>query len=319
MVVAILVRLPYAKRLWALPVFVVLCRSEKVDRAEGRRHKTPAQFLAQVVMVLRRWFPERTFILAADGGYASHELSKSCRKHQGKICLVSRFYADAGLYEPPPPVKLTAQGKKPKGRPRVKGPQMDNPQTVVAKTKSRERLNVSWYGGGRREVEVVSGTGHWYKAGQGLVLVRWVYVHDLSGTHRDEYFYSTEVSLSAQEILETYVARWNLETTFEEMRSCLGLETTRGRKKETILRVEPCLFGLYSVVVCLYSQIPSVYGIQYAKWVGKEGITFSDALSGVRRWLWVEWVFRVFGQKEWFENLPKGFQEVLLNGLAPAV
>jgi hypothetical protein len=35
---------------------------------------------------------------------------------------------------------------------------------------------------------VVSGNGYWYKAGQGLVEVRWVYVQDLMGTHSDEYF-----------------------------------------------------------------------------------------------------------------------------------
>ena len=52
-------------------------------------------------------------------------------------------------------------------------------------------------------VEVVRGSGHWYKAGQGLVEVCWVYVHDRSGTHRDEYFFSTDVRMTAQTILET--------------------------------------------------------------------------------------------------------------------
>ena len=317
LVLAVLVRIPLTTRLWALPIFVVLCRSEKDDKKEKRRHKTPAQILAQVLLVLRRWFPDRTFIVAADGGYASHELTKSCSKHQGKIQLVSRFYSDAALYEPPPVAKVNANGKKPSGRPRVKGAKLDSPAVVVAETSQRQRLWVAWYGGGQRHVEVVSGTGHWYKAGQGLVEVRWVFVHDLSGTHRDEYFSSTALTLSAQEIIEAYVARWNLETTFEEMRSGLGLGTTRGRKKETVLREEPCLFGLYSVVVCLYSLMPKGYAKVYVKWAGKEGITFSDALSGVRRWLWVEWVFQVLGQKEAFKNLSKGFQEVLLNGLAP--
>ncbi len=162
----------------------------------------------------------------------------------------------------------------------------------MAKTPARERLRLSWYGGSEREVEVVSGTGHWYRAKQGLVEVRWVFVHDVEGTHRDEYFFSTELSLSAQEVVQTYTRRWNLETTFEEMRSYIGLETTRGRKKETVLRVEPCLFGLYSVVACLYSQLPTSWtrGVG-VKWRGKKDLTFSDAITAVRRWLWVEWVF----------------------------
>ena len=168
-------------------------------------------------------------------------------------------------------------------------------------------------------MEVVTGTGHWYQPGRGLVLVRWVYCQDVQGTHRDEYFFSTDTGLTAQEIIATYTRRWNVETTFQEMRSYMGLETTRGWKKETVLRAAPCLFGLYSVVVCLYFIAPPKYrdkpGVQ---WAGKQDLTFSDALRCVRKWLWVEWVFAAAGQEQAFENLPEGFQELLLNGLAPA-
>src|SRR5207253_262145 len=103
------------------------------------------------------------------------------------------------------------------------------------------------YGGGVRAVEVVQGTGHWYKSGHGLVAVRWVFVPDLTGTHRDEYFMTTEVKMTAREVIEAYVARRNEETTFEEMRSYLRLESTRGWKEKAVLRAAPCLFGLYTL------------------------------------------------------------------------
>ena len=319
LVLAVLVRLPLATRYWALPFFVVLCCSKKDDTKNKRWHKTPAEILAQMLLVVRRWFPERTFVVAADGAFASHELAKTCAGQKQRLSLVSRFYANAGLYELPPEVKLTAKGKKPAGRPRVKGAKRDTPEQVVQKSEGRTRLRVAWYGGGERDVEVVKGTGHWYKAGQGLVQVAWVYVHDLTGTHRDEYFFSTDVNMTAQAMIETYVRRWNLETTFQEMRSYVGLETTRGWKKATVMRVEPCLFGLYSVIVCLYSQLPTKYTkSKGVDWEGKEGLTFSDAITAVRKWLWTEWVFRAAGHHEAFENLPKGFQDLVLNGLAPA-
>jgi hypothetical protein len=319
LVVAVLVRFPFTRRHWAMPILVVLCRSEKDDKKNHRRHKTPAQVLAQLLLVLRRWFPERTFLCAADGGFASHELAKFASGQQGKLSLVSRFYAKAGLYDLPPAPVLTAQGKKKAGRPRVKGAKRDTPEQAVAKAKDRKRLRVSWYGGGERDVEVVCGTGHWYKAGQGLVGVLWVYVHDVEGTHRDEYFFSTDVSMTGKAVIETYARRWNLETTFQEMRSYIGLETTRGWTKETVLRVEPCLFGLYSVVACLFSQLPKKYKqSRGVDWAGKKDVTFSDAMTAVRKWLWAEWVFRVGGHRDTFENLPGGFQELILNGLAPA-
>jgi len=42
---------------------------------------------------------------------------------------------------------------------------------------------VNGYGGKKRRVELVSETGHWYKGGAGLVPVRWVFVHDVDGSH----------------------------------------------------------------------------------------------------------------------------------------
>ena len=62
----------------------------------------------------------------------------------------------------------------------------------------RRRLSVTWYGGTTRRVEVVSGTGHWYKSGQELVPVRWVWVRDLTGTPQEEYFFTTDVGQSGR-------------------------------------------------------------------------------------------------------------------------
>jgi hypothetical protein len=70
---------------------------------------------------------------------------------------------------------------------------------VVACAK-RQRLRVRWYGGTTRHVEVVSQRAHWYKTGHGLVPLRWVFVHDCTGTHRDEYFFTTAPALSPTQI-----------------------------------------------------------------------------------------------------------------------
>lgn len=103
------------------------------------------------------------------------------------------------------------------------------------------------------------------------------------------------------------------------MRSYLGLETTRGWKEKTVLRAAPCLFGLYTVVASLYSQLPRQYArVRAVAWVGKKGVTFSDAITAVRRWLWLEWVFAIPGYKPVFEKLPGAFRDLLLHALAPA-
>jgi len=310
-VLTVLVRFPFTRRLWALPVLVALYRSEKDNQKAGRRHKTPAQLLKQLCCVLLHWFRQRRFVLAGDGGYGSHEMACFASRRHGRLALVSKFYPHARLYWPAP----AYTGRY---RPRVKGDKRPTPQEVVACSR-RSHLNVAWYGGGRRDVSTVSGAAWWYKAGQGLVAVLWVYVHDESGSHRDEYFFTTDLTMSVQEVIETYVGRWNEETTFQEMRSYLGLETTRGWTQKTVLRAAPCLFGLYTLVACLYSQLPQRYArVRAVQWEGKTDVTFSDAITAVRRWLWLEWVFSIPGYRPVFAKLSRPFRSLLLHALAPA-
>jgi hypothetical protein len=198
-----------------------------------------------------------------------------------------RLYPDAQLYEPAPEVA----GKRPAHRPRKKGKKLSTPQEAVATT-GRTALDVACYGGGSRDVVVVSGSGHWLKWDKGLVPVRWASVHDVTGTHRDNYFFSTDAESDPKSIVETFTGRWSIETTFQEMRLYLGPETTRGRTEPTVLRLAPCLFGLYSMVALLYERLRS-RGRATARvgWAGKVGTTFSDATTTVRRWLWSDWVF----------------------------
>jgi hypothetical protein len=111
---------------------------------------------------------------------------------------------------------------------------------------------------------------------------------------------------------------WQIETTFQEVRSGLHLETARGWCRTTVLRITPCLFGLYSVVACLYHELPSSQRVGAIIWPGKTGVTFSDALTAVRRWLWSDGVFaRVEGGAA-IEELPDSIREVLYAALAPA-
>src|ERR671917_467897 len=53
-VLAVLVRFPFATRPWALPVLVALYRTPEWDQAHARRHKTPARLLRQLTAVLLR-------------------------------------------------------------------------------------------------------------------------------------------------------------------------------------------------------------------------------------------------------------------------
>jgi phosphatidate phosphatase APP1 len=65
-VIAVLVKLPFATRPWALPVLAALYRPPEWDRTHTTRHKTPAQTARLLLARLIRWFPQRRFIFVGD-------------------------------------------------------------------------------------------------------------------------------------------------------------------------------------------------------------------------------------------------------------
>lgn len=85
-----------------------------------------------------------------------------------------------------------------------------------------------------------------------------------------------------------------------------------------MLRAAPCLFGLYTVVALLYQGLPESKRSGRIEWPGKAGVTFSDAITSVRRWLWQEWVFPQAGAGPAVDQLPETLQKVLFYALAPA-
>jgi transposase len=92
---------------------------------------------------------------------------------------------------------------------------------------------------------------------------------------------------------------------------------TLGRTEAAVLRLMPCLFGLYSVVALLYDLLPQGTKKARVAWPRKLETTFSDAITAVRRWLWLDWVFESHGFSDAVSKLPHVFQDALLSALAP--
>lgn len=313
-VLAISVKFPFTSRRWALPVLCALYRPEELNLAEKHRHKTAPHLARQLMAVLIHWFPQRKFVFLGDGGYASHELAMFCHRHQRHATLVSRYHGDANLYALP-----SKSTRKRNGRPRTKGRRLPKPQQLVAGRKLTS-TTVGWYGGSDRKVELTGDTGQWYKAGKGLVPVRWVFVHDVQGTHRDEYFYTTDTSLSLEQIVSWFTARWPIETTFQEMRAHLGFETTRQHVAKSVLRTAPCLLGLFSIICLIFAEHIRVHSINVrdTEWYSKAEPTFSDAIATVRRLFWQKTIFEEASYHNGFKKLPPKLKALLLDYLSQA-
>jgi len=221
-VLAVLVRFPFASRPWALPVLVDLYRSEEENGRRQRPHRTPAQLMCRLLRLLLLRFPDRSFVFVGDASYGTHETARFVYRHRSRLTLVSKLHPAANLFTSPPRYRG-------KGRPRVKGRRLPKPCEAVAQRRRFGRRTVGWYGGGTRQVQVASGTGQWYKAGRGLVPLRGVFVRDRQGTHRDEYFFTTNPTLTSEAVIGYYTGRWNIEQGYQQMKEELGLDHFEGR------------------------------------------------------------------------------------------
>ena len=85
-----------------------------------------------------------------------------------------------------------------------------------------ERIEVGWYGGERKVMQVFSGTGLWYTRGQDPVAIRYVLARDLEGRLSDAAYFCTDERFGPEEILKYVVQRWSMEVTFEEAQCTLG-------------------------------------------------------------------------------------------------
>jgi len=281
----LLVPLPWAGRVWALPFLTVLAPSERHDREHGRRHKKLTDWARQALLQLRRWLPARAIVVVADSGYAAIALLARCARLVTPIAVVTRLRLDAALYAPAAP-------RRPghKGRPRVKGARLPTLAARIADpaTPWAAVTVANWYGEGARIVEVASDTAVWYHSGLPPVPIRWVLVRDPEGRFATQALLCTDQAAEPAQILTWFVLRWQLEVTFAEVRRHLGVETQRQWSDRAILRTTPALLGLFSLVTLwAHPHMGAAKGVvRQAAWYHKPLPTFSDALALVRRELW---------------------------------
>lgn len=280
----LLAPIPWAKRVWALPFLTVLAPSERYYQGKARKHKKLTEWARQIVLQARRWLPKRFLVVVADSSFAVIELLWQLRQLKNPICMITRFRLDAALYEP---VKATP-GKI--GRPRKKGKRLPTLETVADDKHIRwKRLIVQeWYGEKQRMIEITSQTAVWFHSGQPPLPIRWVIVRDPKNIFKTQALLCTDVNISAEQIVQWFVRRWQVEVTFHEVRTHLGVETQRQWADLSILRITPALLSLFSVVTLLANlharqqKLP----IQQAAWYLKKLPTFSDALNIVKETLY---------------------------------
>ena len=292
----LLVPIPWAQRVWALPFLTVLAPSERYYHNRIRGQKILTDWARQMLLQVRRWLPKRHIVVVADACFAVISLLSRVQHLPNPICMVTRFRLDAALYEPAAARRLHQKGRTPlKGKRLPTLARVLQDSATVWKRVTREH----WYGERRRTVEITSGTAVWYHSGMPVVPIRWVLIRDPKGKFKPQALLCTDLTVKPAQILKWFVMRWRVEVTLREVRAHLGVETQRQWNDWAILRTTPALLGLFSLITLLAHRLVKrgKLPVRQAAWYVKRLPTFSDALGVVRQHLWRHVSFRISHRK----------------------
>jgi hypothetical protein len=306
----LLVPIPWAKRVWSLPFLTALAPSERYHQERGQRHKKLTDWARQMLLVVRRWLPERALVIVTDSSFAVITLLWRIRQLPNPVYCITRLRLDAALYDPAPPRK-----PRQNGRPRLKGKRLPTLARILANPATCWHTVTArgWYGETERMVEITSATAVWYHSGMPPLPIRWVLVRDPQGKFEPQALLCTDLMVEPVQILEWFVLRWRLEVTWQEARAHLGLETQRQWNELAIARTTPALLGLFSIVTLLAGRLAreEALPVRQAIWYRKSQPTFADAIAAVRQFLWTSTHFYMSPAKADMVEIPS----TLLNRL----
>jgi hypothetical protein len=303
----LLAPVPWAGCVWGLPFLTVLAPSERHAAGRGRRHKKLTGWARQALLQVARWLPGRRLIAVADSSFAAIALLRDLAPH---LSVVTRLRLDACLCEPPPPRRPRAIG-----RPPLKGARLPSPAERLRDPATPwRRVSIDgWYGRATRRLDIASGTALWHHPGM-RVAIRWVLVRDPTGEKEPQAFLSTDLGADPADVLRWFVRRWRTETTFEEARRHLGVESQRQWSDLAILRTTPALLGLFSLVTLWATRLAAERDLwpERVRWYLKPQPTFSDALALVRREWWTAQALGISPDDQTSQKVPADLLDRLL-------
>jgi hypothetical protein len=196
-------------------------------------YRSRSQLARAILDFIAEQVPERSIRSLADGGYATKAYIRRLPK---AVHVVGRFPISAQLYTlPPTPIP------KRRGAPRKKGDLIGSPKTLAQTTPG--------WGPHPSEAgaEIQDWCGLWHPVLPGRLL-RVVVVRrpgtgspTRAGQRKPpppiEAFFTTDLSLSPEDILTEYHARWAVEIAIRDANAFAGLGQEQCRKRERILGV----------------------------------------------------------------------------------
>jgi hypothetical protein len=295
-IVAVVVRVPFAARRWAFPVLFRLYRTHRECQRTGARYRKKTELGRELVELVAGWVPERPLDVVADSAYCNATLTRGL---PARITVIGALRPDAVLTAPP-----TAAARPGPGRPRTRGQRLPKPAQVF------DDLRWPWttcqlplY---RRPTRVHYKTlaAQWYR-GAGARLGRVVVVRVDDGAIRLRTFFCTDAARTAPDLLLAYAGRWAIEVCFKDLKQQLGFADSSARRQEAVERTAPFVGYIYVVLVLWFADgiwQTSLAAPPIRPWyTHKRHASFADVLRAAQR---VLMPVDVLAPARGFDNLP---------------
>lgn len=276
---ALVVRLPFSSRPWALPVLFRLYRAKRECRSKHQRYRTKTALARELVDLLVRWSDGRALELTMDSAYCNATVIKGL---PSSVTVFGAMRPDAAL------TALPVVTKGHKGRRPVRGQRLPTPEALARNgSVPWQRCKATTYGR-TRDVHFKTMCAQWYRACGGRLL-RIVVVRVDSGTIPYRVFFCTDPERSAVDVIQGYAQRWSIEVCFKELKQLLGFGDSSARKKEAVERMAPFVGITYSLLVAWFaSQVHAtpLVVVPFRPWYRhKRGLCFADILRTAQRLL----------------------------------
>jgi hypothetical protein len=273
---AVLVRVPFAARPWAVPVLFRLYRSHKDCERWGLKHRKKTELGRDMVQKVLRWLPEAQVHLAADEAYSNSTLLQGLPL--GRLVFLGAMRPDARLSRP-----RTRRCRSPKtGRLLTRDVPVPSPQALARDAHLPwQRVKATLYGEEERVLLVKEVVARWRSAA-GQHMLKVVVVQLTQGSRPLRVFFSTDATLTAQQVLEGYALRWSIEVLFRDLKQLLGFADSRARRRLAVLRTAPFVGYCYTLLVLWYCEVASTWKqlkLPVRPWyTTKHHVSFADVL-----------------------------------------
>ncbi len=252
--------------------------------------------LAESMLVeVAGWFAQRSFICHCDGFYTA-----LIDRDLPRIELVTRMRKDAIIFELPP------KEKSRRGRKRVRGAILPKPMQLAKSVSVKDfKLVTTVERGRKRKRQVWTRQVIWYHVSKKPVML--VISRDPAGKEKDDFFVTTDLTLTPQQVVSGFAGRWSIEDTFKNTKQLLGGQQPQSFKRQGPQRAAAMSFWLYSAVWLWYLQNKKFRKMlpRFAWYRQKRNPSFADALAALRRQLWKERINCMFDKHIAFEKIPK--------------